>query len=98
MERGAPWHPSAARICGGTGLAGGERLRDGHSRKLQLWKLRVVHWAVTNKNPLGLTINQALVSLGLAIVADVTSCKELRLGLAVKGGGKKQQGKSFFET
>lgn len=98
-EPRAGWHSSATQMWEqGPGCWSGPargRLRDCHSPILQLWKFRVVHWAVTNKNPLGLTINQALVSLGLAIVADVTSCKELRLGLALKGG-KKQQGKRFF--
>lgn len=86
------WYHSTCYL---SGRCNKSRTRYCHSRILQPWKFRVVHWSVTNKNPLGLTINQALVSLGLAIVADVTSCKKLRLGLTLKGEKKNQQKKLF---
>ena len=86
-------YPSARCL---SGRCKKSRIQDCHSRILQPWKFRVVHWSVTNKNPLGLTINQALVSLWLAIVADVTSCKKLRLGLALKGKEKKNLTKKLF--
>lgn len=85
------WYPGTCYL---SGRCNESRIPYCHSSILQLWKFRVVHWSVTNKNPLGLTINQALVSLGLAIVADVISCKKLRLGLALKG--KKETTKRRF--
>lgn len=75
------WYCSACHL---SGHCNQNRIQYCHSTILQLWKFRVVQWSVTNPNPLGLTINQALVSLWLAVVADVTSCKKVRFGLVLK--------------
>lgn len=83
----ASWHLEMChhRTCSLSGRCDKSRSRRCQSHILQPGKFHEVQWSVTNRTPFGLTINQALVSLGLAIVADVTSCKKLRLGLALKG-------------
>lgn len=79
------WYSSACYL---SGHCNKNRIQYCHSTILQLWKFHVVHWSVTNPNPSWLTINQALVSLWLAVVADVTSCKKVRFGFMLKENTK----------